>query len=754
MRKFIVSAALFAVVFVGTSQGLNIAVSGTSQAGNQAIIDLLVQEFNATVTFGDYNNPANIPADTEVFIVGRVLFSGAYDNAANSATFNALTIPVVCFTSYVARPDGNRWGWHSGGAGTWHTLSGNETVVTAAGAKVFGVEGPVDWWNDASYGFSAPGIGTVGDGQILATSPAGEIVVASWKAGDRSGTNVVFGSDRLLFNVPDQGSGNPVALPNTAEGRQALITALKLILAPDTPDKPHEPAVLPANEDGSSGILLENNEDVAVIFSFKAAMDADQVFPVNPDIVGHYFYITNGTSDPNLYMVDYFAHGDMNDPDVLYGPVTLINAQGKTFKWKIEEALDDGEGNPLLPGDPNNIMGNDWTFSAVGANPQITSGPEHTLTDASGNATLQITTGIVANNFRWYKVVGQQDTAENQESDDIMLTDAGIYSGTTTKTLTITGAASDGSDDARYYAIAYNGNPETLGVPSVTSLTAWVWYPRLVNHYPFEETYDAEGVSVTPDIISGYDAMLLSNDTGDDIPVLAAGMPDLDGDFALNFDNPRGTDPNSADAQYAHISEGWAGAYLDITVSAWVYSGGGTNWNRILDYGNNNANYMFLCINPGSVNRSVRFAVNVSGTEQSVTSPAESLPNNEWTYVTATRTGTTARIYINGELASTNTNFTNTPLSYGPSVQNWLARSQWGANDGYFNGMLDDLKIYNYARTTEQVAKDYLAVRGDWVCNNELYNLPYDFNEDCIVNLADFAIFAETWLDSYRIYAD
>ncbi len=222
----------------------------------------------------------------------------------------------------------------------------------------------------------------------------------------------------------------------------------------------------------------------------------------------------------------------------------------------------------------------------------------------------------------------------------------------------------------------------------------------------------------------------------------------------MKFDNPRGTDPNIADAQYAQISEGWAGGYKDITISMWVYSSGGSNWNRILDFGNDTDNYMFVCINPGSVNRQVRFAVKVNGTEQSVSSATEALPDNAWTYVTATLKDNTARIYVNGELVGTNTSFTNDPVSYGPSVQNWLARSQWGTGDGYFNGMLDDLKIYNYARTTEQIAKDYLALKGEWICNRELAANPYDFDGNCRVDIEDFAAFATGWMESNRIYLE
>ncbi len=526
----------------------------------------------------------------------------------------------------------------------------------------------------------------------------------------------------------------------------------------DTPFMPHEPVVLPENEDGSSGTLLGNNEDVEVTFTFKAAMDSEQV-AVNPDVLGHNIYLSGG-NDPNLYLLDYIPHTDWNDPNVSYGPMTLVNAQGKTFKWKVEEVMDSGEvtnypnvgGTGYPPGDPNNIMGNELRFTAIGANPQILSGPEHTLTNLSGTATLEITTGPIANNFGWYKVVGVKDTPGG-ETDDIKLTDGGIYSGTTTTTLTLTGVASDGSDDAQYYCIAYNGDPDIPGTPSTSSPTAWVWYPRLVNHYLFE-TLEA---GVTPDMVSGYDLVMMSNDTGTDVPVLDAGVPELAPQaYSLKFDNPRGTDPNSADAQYAQVNEGWAGGYKDITISVWVYSRGGSNWNRILDFGNNTSNYMFLCVNPGSVNRSVRFAVNVNGTEQSVTSPAEALPDNTWTHVAATLTGTTARLYINGELVATNTSFTNEPVQYGPTTQNWLGRSQWGDGDGYFNGSLDDLKIYNYALTTEEIAKEYLKVREEWICNMELYNLPdaLDVNDDCVFDLSDFASIAARWLESYRIYPD
>ena len=46
------------------------------------------------------------------------------------------------------------------------------------------------------------------------------------------------------------------------------------------------------------------------------------------------------------------------------------------------------------------------------------------------------------------------------------------------------------------------------------------------------------------------------------------------------------------------------------------------------------------------------------------------------------------------------------PKDLGKTTQNWLGRSQFTA-DGYFGGMLDEVRIYNRALTTGEVR--YLA---------------------------------------------
>jgi hypothetical protein len=532
---------------------------------------------------------------------------------------------------------------------------------------------------------------------------------------------------------------------------------------------PYGPVATPENIDGSIGTPFDAGGGQwtinDVVLSFKAGHDPNGVYAVNPKIVKHNVYLQSGLpNDANMILVNYnLPQTSLNDPNQSLSLAAVIPPmklkQGTTYKWQVEMVMKDPNGAPYGNGNPKNIMGSVWTFTTANAVPAITAITDHMLL-VNGNTSFTITTTNVADHYRWFKVVGDQDTTANGQTDDVMLTDTGIYSGTTTKTLTITGAAANGSQDARVYAKGYNGVPgELLTQTSVPSAARWFWAPRLMNRYTFETMNVVGGNSITPDSISGFDMTMMSNDTGVDMPVLDASIPTTPGvagnSASLKFNNPRTSpaDPNHGDAQYTKVSEPWAGSYKDITISVWVYNNGGSNWNRILDFGYDTNHYMMLCLNPGSVNNAVRFAVKDT-TELTVSSDAGTVPVGEWTFVTATLTGDIGRIYTNGELRGTNAALTNNPVNYGPTTQNWLGRSMWGAGDGYFNGKIDELKIYNYALTTVEVGQSYLAdTLSAYVCNRQIYDLGnYDTNGNCLLDLADFASMAARWLEDDRIY--
>ena len=226
--KHILAAALLLAGWPASARAVNIVMSGTNQTSEQPLISFIQDNFsNVNLTYGDFSNyvthAAAIQA-ADLFIVGRQVSSGAYGNAANSASFNALTVPVVSFTSFVSRPDGNRWGWHAGGISPPLATVGAETTITAAGAAVLGsAAGTYDWYPEPDL-FNAGGTGAVGGGEILATM-GGDILVAHWNAGALSGTEATFGSERLLFNSDQADVGGATVLP-TGAGRQALINAL------------------------------------------------------------------------------------------------------------------------------------------------------------------------------------------------------------------------------------------------------------------------------------------------------------------------------------------------------------------------------------------------------------------------------------------------------------------------------------------------------------------------------------------------
>ena len=59
-----------------------------------------------------------------------------------------------------------------------------------------------------------------------------------------------------------------------------------------------------------------------------------------------------------------------------------------------------------------------------------------------------------------------------------------------------------------------------------------------------------------------------------------------------------------------------------------------------------------------------------------------------------------------------------------------------------FNGMIDDLRFYNYTADAYLAAELYLNVVGGMMC---VENPTYDFNDDCVVDLNDLAVFLQDW---------
>ena len=136
----------------------------------------------------------------------------------------------------------------------------------------------------------------------------------------------------------------------------------------------------------------------------------------------------------------------------------------------------------------------------------------------------------------------------------------------------------------------------------------------------------------------------------------------------------------------------------DFTFSGWIYWNGGGNWQRIFDFGNGGTdNYVFLT--PKSGGNTLLFGVKQAGVTQTVETTV--LPTGTWTHVAVTISGTTAKIFVNGQLRATNTGFTLDPGALQTNF-NYLGKSQWP--DPLFSGKLDDLRFLTTALSDAQVA--------------------------------------------------
>src|SRR5262249_6304140 len=62
----------------------------------------------------------------------------------------------------------------------------------------------------------------------------------------------------------------------------------------------------------------------------------------------------------------------------------------------------------------------------------------------------------------------------------------------------------------------------------------------------------------------------------------------------------------------------------------------------------------------------------------------------------------TGRLYVNGALVGVNNNMTFTPADIGPTVNEWLRRSQ--SNDPALHGSIDEFRIWNGPLSPLQVA--------------------------------------------------
>lgn len=197
------------------------------------------------------------------------------------------------------------------------------------------------------------------------------------------------------------------------------------------------------------------------------------------------------------------------------------------------------------------------------------------------------------------------------------------------------------------------------------------------SYYPLDETTGASA----PDLWNSRNGVVHNN------AVWTEGV--LDG--ALQLKN----------GAYIQMPNGYVNSLTDFTIALWVKQESVGNWARIWDFGRGDKYYMFLTSNTGSGGK-VRFAVKNNGGEQQINCN-HVLANGKWTHITVTKSGNTGIMYINGVEAGRNNILTINPSHLGNLTQNYIGKSQFTA-DAYFNGTVDDIRIYSKALNAAEIA--------------------------------------------------
>jgi len=358
------------------------------------------------------------------------------------------------------------------------------------------------------------------------------------------------------------------------------------------------------------------------------------------------------------------------------------------------------------------------------------------------NAVFTVPSCVKTDTFQWYK-----------EGNPNPLVEGVKYVGVDSDSLTVLNVQP--ADEGTYYCV---GTEAATGLTAVTLSPGVLFIKELKAYYPFETTYTAAGNLYTPDIKGGKDMQLMG---GASVVVSAADPNTLFGGY-LALRNPRGV----THTQYAVIPDASVAHYPDITISFWVKP---TLLDldfernaRVFDFGQDAENYFYLTLLRNTNEAFCEMVLDGDGRD--TTAVGDIGYGTKWIYVVFTIAEeldeegdltTMGKIYINGQYGGGDGLYHPSELS---KPLNYIGKAiNETDSPPNFNGLIDELKIFNYAKTPEQIAKEYMAVRTDvdFICDMDSYDLEtWDFNGNCRVDLPDFVEIAEKWLQNYLVYFD
>ena len=230
-------------------------------------------------------------------------------------------------------------------------------------------------------------------------------------------------------------------------------------------------------------------------------------------------------------------------------------------------------------------------------------------------------------------------------------------------------------DDVRIYN-------RTLSPTEVRQLYSWA--PGPVGYWNFNEKTGQSASDTSGNSNTG--TLGANSGSSTDDPTWTTGK--IGG--ALNYDGSND-----------YVSTALTNTTNSFTWSAWVYPTSVSKDQMFLGQSTANSAFYFR-INGSKAFISTRM---VEGSTQRTLTGTTTLRNNQWWYLTATYDGSYIRLYVNGSLDNTSSLLNETLMSWGVGrIGRWIDSDQRS-----FVGSIDDVRIYSYTRTPQQIVEDMNA---------------------------------------------
>lgn len=456
--------------------------------------------------------------------------------------------------------------------------------------------------------------------------------------------------------------------------------------------------------------------------------------------VGYNLVLRKATeaTEPNFAAADNII--EITDATAVPGiPVSLD--YDSTYYWRV----DSYEPNGIANNAADDILhpGVVWSFTTLPSVPDVTVEPSDAAVAAGETAVLVLEyTSLSPLTSAVWEYASNSDPNWVAAGGSSVIDESG-----TPKTVTLTIPNVSIADEGLYRCTISNNGGSDM------SATAGLAVKRQLAHYEFEgnanDTNNGGGIKN-----DGIPVMWANETATPDITYAATGLAGL-GDGVVFNAATADTDPNQSYIQLpitAYPNSDVGGGLEAGTITCWVKPK--TTGTMIGTFNDGLTTGILFSIQ--NVTSARIFKRNEFNSQNNIYFSDPNLTDGDaWYFVAATWGDENGQLktYIakateNGHIEDIVNDISPDyiPWQYAPTIGGNNAR---GTVDTFFKSgsMLDDLKIYNYALTPEQVAAEFKAVTGNTLCIVTSFDGDYyDRNGDCVVDLADFADFAAAWL--------